>query len=130
MGEAVVTAVFGGRPSSVSAARRWAARLCAAMGVADKVEDVRLVVSELATNAVVHAGTTFGLELRFAPDGAGSGWVRVAVSDRVPWPPKERPAGQDDENGRGLAVVSHLGRYGVEAGPEGKTVWVELDGAR
>ena len=89
------------------------------------VADVRLVVSELATNAIVHAATVFTvsvgrhggerlvLEVR---DGSRSGPVLCA------------PAALDS-SGRGMAIVNALSRsWGVDqyAGG-GKSVWAEFD---
>jgi hypothetical protein len=41
--------------------------------------------------------------------------------------PRLRIAGDSDENGRGLRVVSQLAqRWGTRRTPEGKAVWFEL----
>jgi anti-sigma regulatory factor (Ser/Thr protein kinase) len=90
------------------------------------VERVVLLVSELATNAVVHARTVFGVDI----DVRGN-FVRVAVSDAgggvpevQPLPPPSAP------HGRGLLVVSRLAdRWGIEtsAAGNGKSVWFEVD---
>jgi anti-sigma regulatory factor (Ser/Thr protein kinase) len=88
---------------------------------------VALVVDELVTNAVVHARTPIQvlLSLRAAT-------LRVAVADRSERAPAPRAPHQDDENGRGLALVTALShRWGVSARRSGgKVVWAVLDGTR
>lgn len=56
------------------------------------------------------------------------GRTRIAVTDPEPYAwLVVRAAGPDDENGRGLLLLDALSvRWGVEQGPEGKTVWCEL----
>jgi hypothetical protein len=56
------------------------------------------------------------------------GRIRIAVTDPEPYAwLVVRAAGPDDENGRGLVLLDALAtRWGVEQGPEGKTVWCEL----
>jgi len=86
-------------------------------------EPAELVVSELVSNAVLHAGTDLGL--RLAQHDAG---VCVAVSDHDPRPPLPRAAGgSTSEGGRGLYLVNLLSyRWGwLTAGRE-KLVWAFL----
>lgn len=82
-----------------------------------------LLASELATNAVRHAQTSFVVRVRL--DG---NHVRLEVEDggsdiaRMPTNPSM------DGAGRGLQLVAGLTRHwGVELNPDGKTVWCELD---
>jgi anti-sigma regulatory factor (Ser/Thr protein kinase) len=86
------------------------------------VDDVRLVASELATNAVVHAQTAFTVLLQGHPDA-----VLLTVRDgscTVPALPRE-PLNEPSLTGRGLVIVnvaSHA--WGVaEEGTSGKSVW-------
>ncbi|MFG2622825.1 ATP-binding protein [Streptomyces sp. NPDC048507] len=82
--------------------------------------DVVLVASELATNAVRHAGGPFSLELGLLPDGIG-----IAVRDSSPALPRSRPA--DGTGGRGWPIVESLARQvSVFSDDDGKTVYVEL----
>jgi hypothetical protein len=78
---------------------------------------VALVVDELVTNAVLHAGTEIDLLLSARP-----GAVRVGVGDRSEAMPVPRDARGDDEHGRGLALVATLTRTGgsCPAGPSAK----------
>jgi Histidine kinase-like ATPase domain len=86
------------------------------------VDDVALVVSELATNAVRHAATPFSLVLEVR--GAT---VRVAVHDHTPlrtdtphWYLIPQPL-------HGLGIVAAIAsRWGVEARHDGKVVWADL----
>ncbi|MFJ5221817.1 ATP-binding protein [Streptomyces sp. NPDC088400] len=51
----------------------------------------------------------------------------VEISDPLPDPPTERPAGPEDEGGRGLQLVAcSARRWGTRRGKTGKTVWFEL----
>lgn len=94
---------------------------------ADEVEAAKLVVSELVTNAVLHApeSPTISLDLRLT-----SGVVRVLVTDGGLGEP-ERQAQPDPwwgETGRGVWLVNAFTeRWGTEThGRDGKTVWCEL----
>lgn len=86
-----------------------------------------LVVSELVTNAVVHAGTSSALRL-LLPHGRTPGAARVEVSDLSTCPPRRRHAKGEEVGGRGLELVSLLAdRWGWEREGAGKRVWCELD---
>ncbi len=111
------------------AARAFVAETLTAWNVqADEVEAAQLVVSELVTNAVLHAvdSPTISLDLRLT-DGA----VRVLVTDGGLGEP-ERRAHADPwtaESGRGVWLVDAFAeRWGTEThGRDGKTVWCELN---
>jgi anti-sigma regulatory factor (Ser/Thr protein kinase) len=80
------------------------------------------VVSELTTNAVLHAKTEF--TVRLALD---AGLLRIEVSDLSPRRPQPREYSTDATTGRGLSMLSAIARSdGIEAVPGGKTVWCEL----
>ena len=80
------------------------------------------VVSELATNAVLHARTPFTVALELGADS-----LRVEVSDRSLRRPQPRAYGEDATTGRGLALLEALaGATGVEVTDGGKTGWCEL----
>ncbi|MEU5094670.1 SpoIIE family protein phosphatase [Streptomyces sp. NPDC020996] len=91
------------------------------------VEDVLVVVSELVTNAVVHAGTEVEVVCR-AEEATGA--VVVEVSDRhpsrAPRDPVTEPA-HETEYGRGLHLVATLAEsWGVTFRRGAKTVWARL----
>ncbi|MEU3507002.1 ATP-binding SpoIIE family protein phosphatase [Streptomyces longwoodensis] len=111
-------------------------------------EDAVLVVSELVTNAVLHAGTDVDLDCRLAePWEPGTGAARTAydvvveVSDRHPGrhparppadgaPPPHAPSAALPEDGRGLRLVAALAEeWGVTYRRGAKTVWARLPGA-
>jgi PAS domain S-box-containing protein len=96
--------------AAVSSVRAECADWLRAQGVpGEQVEDVRLIASELLTNAVRAARTVVRCRAEVAP-----GWVRVEVADDgfavtdedVPFGPLE--AGHDAEAGRGLFIVRTL----------------------
>ncbi|MFI8084451.1 ATP-binding protein [Kitasatospora sp. NPDC086009] len=87
-------------------------------------EDVVLMVSELVTNACVHApGGPY--ELRLAWDGSR---LRIEVGDAGREPPRlRRPADRGAPGGHGLRVVDRLARaWGYRPERDGKTVWAEV----
>ena len=85
-------------------------------------EDVRLVISELATNAVRHAGTPFRVHAVLGPLG-----VRVEVQDLSPALPVLRRPALGAPSGRGFHLIAALcRRWGVRVDEHGKAVWVEL----
>ena len=91
------------------------------------VIDLLLVVSELVTNAVVHAGTPSVLRM-LLPGRHTQGAVRVEVADLSTCPPRQRHADGEDTNGRGLELVSGLAdRWGWQHEGFGKRIWCELD---
>lgn len=114
--------VFEPSPINASGARQVSAAQLAEWGVCP--DAVLLVVSELVTNAVLHARSEFELTLQNSDQV-----VRVEVSDRNPrLPVWATGAPQDAYSGRGLALVRSLATdWGVECHEgNGKTVWCEL----
>jgi anti-sigma regulatory factor (Ser/Thr protein kinase) len=86
----------------------------------DWMRAMELVVSDLVTNAVVHAGGCLSLELHAERDR-----VTVAAVDRSAVSPRRRQC--DDSNGPGLWIVEDLAAgWGVDYHGGGKRVWVEL----
>jgi DNA-binding NarL/FixJ family response regulator len=114
---------LGPQPADVPAARRFLAEHCLRWGCGDLLSDAQIVVTELVTNAFLHAGTR--CELRA---GLGARALRLQVTDYGPGMPDPQVAGDGAENGRGLLLVSALCvAWGVEALPDGgKVVWAEL----
>jgi len=118
------TARFRAGPDAPFAARRFVKSLLECRPYDDRApaDDAQLVVSELATNAVIHAGSPFSVSVRY--DGSA---VRIAVHDWNPTLPVLRRGGPMAVSGRGLHLVNMLARdWGVEPTPDGKTVWAEL----
>lgn len=106
-------------------ARAWTQARVAA--VADeRTDDAMLIVSELVTNAVRHAGTNVVLTVRVHPDR-----IRIEVSDGVDELSAMMPGRPDSSrpDGRGLVIVAALAsNWGVTREPDGlgKTVWADL----
>ena len=89
-------------------------------------ETAALLVSELATNAVVHASSDFAVTVVYP---TSSGRVRVEVVDGVPGQPMPLRPPPTAPHGRGLLLVSSLAQeWGVEGAGRraGKTIWFEL----
>jgi anti-sigma regulatory factor (Ser/Thr protein kinase) len=84
-------------------------------------EVIELLVSELATNAVSHAQTSFEVSVSVGDV------THVEISDGSPLAPRLLPVTDEgDEGGRGLRFVSDLAlAWGVRRTPTGKTVWFE-----
>ncbi|MEV2279339.1 ATP-binding protein [Nocardiopsis sp. NPDC049922] len=99
---------FPGTPTSIREARAWAIETAQAWGIDHAADDLALIVSELATNAIEHSlsGQTdgrFTVRLYLCPDR-----VRVVVRDGGPRgkrTPTRRTALPTAETGRGLALV-------------------------
>jgi anti-sigma regulatory factor (Ser/Thr protein kinase) len=118
------TARFVAGADAPLAARRFVSSVLARRPYQGRVKpaDAKLVISELATNAVVHAGTPFTISLR--PNGST---LRISVRDWSLARPIVRNSGLTDLSGRGLHLVAAMAhKWGVEADPDGKTVWAEL----
>ncbi|WP_406010254.1 ATP-binding protein [Streptomyces sp. NBC_00637] len=121
-------------PASVSAARDFVAGALGEWGLpadAELADAIRLIVSELATNAVQHTfgqSPTFTVGLVLDRDEQ----LRVGVTDSHPRFPKRLPAAVQQDNGRGMVIIRWLtaecgGRLRVRPTREGgKTVTVEL----
>lgn len=101
---------------------RQFARRAAGDSSAD-VETLVLLVSEVVTNAVLHARSDILLDVRPARD-----LVRVEVHDGSPVEPRVHHFHLTSGTGRGLRMLEQLARrWGVEAGPRGgKVVWFEV----
>ena len=117
------SASFEPEPASVGSARRFAVGRLQAPTVEHLQDDVRTVVSELATNAVLHARTPFTITVQV--DDAG---VRVSVTDASPARPRSPRHGDvAGTTGRGLRIVAELSAdWGVEVRSDGKTTWCLL----
>ncbi|WP_346265513.1 ATP-binding protein [Streptomyces prasinus] len=88
------------------AARRFALDTLAEWGYRGREDDVRVCVSELVTNALLH-GVPPGRELSLVLVGDGP-LVRIEVRDSGGGNPEVRDAAVDDCGGRGLRLVVAL----------------------
>lgn len=108
---------------SVATARRFVRVHLTGHDLSALVDDVTLVASELATNALRHAGTAFTVTITaFADD------VVLAVEDGSLSMPVLVEAGVDDVVGRGMAIVDVVSRdWGVVVDAHvGKSVWASF----
>jgi anti-sigma regulatory factor (Ser/Thr protein kinase) len=107
---------------SVSAARRFVREALIDLDAAGACDDAVTLVSELATNAVIHARTPYTIAVSHAGDT-----VRVGVHDLSAVNPRRRAYGLDATTGRGLRLVATLASsWGIDAETEGKVVWFEV----
>lgn len=113
--------VFACDPASIRAARRFIGECVEQLGL-QSLPAVQLMVSELATNAVLHAKASFDVILERVSDGM----VRVEVRDFGRGTPRLCAGSPEAESGRGLRIVELLAQsWGVEDRPggRGKTTW-------
>ncbi|MEU8784123.1 ATP-binding protein [Streptomyces sp. NPDC048637] len=115
-------------PEAVAVVRRRVRTVLADWNLApDLAEDALLVISELITNAVVHALPP--AVLRLSRDVEGSNALRVEVTDAGAAAAAGRPVVEPDadEHGRGLDIVTALAaECGTRAHAGGITWWAEL----
>lgn len=137
----VVEHEFSGDPASVVGAR-GAARATAAWMAPAYADEIELVVSELATNAVLHASPPFLLRIRRrgsgvrvevgdhavdrAPAASGTGLAEVLALE-VSEPGADDLLAVETMTGRGLLVVGAVAdAWGVDVGDDRKWVWAEI----
>ncbi|MFF0855282.1 ATP-binding protein [Streptomyces sp. NPDC003280] len=108
--------------SSVKTARDWAREHLTSLGWAESapetVDDVLLTISELVTNAHVHANSAADLVLTW-----DSSCLHVTVHDRSRRLPVPRPADTERPGGRGMLLVDALAdTWQTRPCPDGKIV--------
>lgn len=109
-------------PASIASVRRFAVAACLAGGLAALCDTVALLVSEVATNALVHGAGE--VQVRVSASGRV---LRVEVEDGSPRMPERRRAEPLAEGGRGLDLVEQLSvGWGVYREGAGKVVWFEV----
>ena len=121
---AAATWAFPPDPSSSREARHRVSSLLAARHLDAAVFPVLQVVSELVTNAVLHARTPFEVRLLLT-----ARHIRIEVHDRLRRLPTRRYFSEQATSGRGLQLVEQLSdAWGVEPDRDGdgKTVWAEV----
>ena len=118
-----VKAGLGPETSSARHARRFVDEVLNRWHCDALLDEVQLLVSELVTNAVVHAGSDVEVAVRLLGDS-----LRIEVLDHAPVA-QLRPSTPPDEaeSGRGLLLVETIATsWGVEAFDGGKVVWFEV----
>ncbi|MEU5319472.1 ATP-binding protein [Streptomyces sp. NPDC021056] len=124
LGAGHLSVEYAPRPAAVREARATVRRQLERWGLADRedlVDTAELLVSELATNALLHSASGFRLTL-----SASHGVLRCEVADVGRCTPRVLRAGTA-ESGRGMFLVDALARrWGCHQDGPGKTVWFEL----
>jgi anti-sigma regulatory factor (Ser/Thr protein kinase) len=113
--------LFACHPSSVKLARRFIAESVRLLGL-ERLPDVQLMVSELASNAIRHAKSQFDVVL----EKLDRNTVRVEVRDFGRGVPTLIAGGTKSDGGRGLKIVDLLAQsWGTESRPagQGKSTW-------
>ncbi len=109
---------------SASVARQRVAEVCLDWGCGIQLEAATLIVSEMVTNALLHAGTMLELSVARCEDR-----LRLAVADGNTGRPQPQPLDTAGVTGRGMLLVAAFSRaWGVlPAADGGKVVWAVLD---
>jgi anti-sigma regulatory factor (Ser/Thr protein kinase) len=116
------TRQFGASSSAPYAARRFVVEALAGLGCEQLIGDAALIVTELATNAVVHARSDFTVAI-----ASSGGAVRIEVRDGSRHTPTTREPSSRTTGGRGLSIIDALASaWGVLRAGDGKVVWVQL----
>jgi anti-sigma regulatory factor (Ser/Thr protein kinase) len=118
----IMRRAFGASEEAVAEARRFASE--AVFDLPSEIQDaVLLMVSEISTNALVHAST--GFEVIIERSVAG---VMISITDRGDGTLAVRSPDSHEPHGRGLRIVQALADdWGVIPSPEsGKTVWFRM----
>jgi anti-sigma regulatory factor (Ser/Thr protein kinase) len=109
-------------PESAAAARAFVERTLREWGCRELIDDARVVVTELVSNVVRHAGTDIQVDLELHRDR-----IRIGVADRAGGRVVMQTADpRADLGGRGLRLVDELSeRWGVDQRADRKLVWAE-----
>lgn len=113
-------------PQAVGVARQWVGDVLAQIGRRDLADSASLGVSELVTNALLHADPPITVSVR-----GTRAHPRVEVRDTSHARPEPNPDITDEESllstvGRGIAMVAMFSAsWGSEIDADGKTVWFE-----
>ncbi|MEU1616367.1 ATP-binding protein [Streptomyces sp. NPDC005722] len=116
-------------PGALSVVRRRVRGVLADWELCPEVaEDALLVISELTTNAIVHADGPASLRICWT-EVDGHSALHIEVTDAGPSARPCLPGGSTDpdEHGRGLGIVKALStRHGIRADCAGVTRWADL----
>jgi anti-sigma regulatory factor (Ser/Thr protein kinase) len=116
------TRSFGADIAAPRLARRFVADTLRAWEFDELLDDALLVVSELATNAILHGRADFTVRVHQAGQR-----VRIGVYDTADSAPVQIEAPALAVNGRGLALVASVSdQWGCDRARDGKTVWADL----
>ena len=105
---------FDADVSTVPLAREFVRRWLHECGVDHVFDEASLIVTELATNAVLHADSPYEVRLSRA-----DGVVRIEVADDDAGTPEPQPFSAVAESGRGIVIVSAISAsWGIDAQPQ------------
>ncbi|MFI6640556.1 SpoIIE family protein phosphatase [Streptomyces sp. NPDC050504] len=114
-------------PQRIGAARRELRQMLHDWADAEQVDAAVLMVSEMATNVLVHTDGDALLLAEISP-GPGPRRLRVEVADASDELPHKRRPGEMASSGRGLVLMEMLAdAWGVDPRGEGKSIWFELE---
>lgn len=117
-----VAVTFANSRAAASGARHFATATARDWGLAPMISVLALLVTELVTNAVLHADSAGVLSLSEIEAG-----MRVDVADVSTTPPTLLAIDFTASSGRGLRLVDELAdSWGVDLHADGKVVWFEL----
>lgn len=134
-----VCTVYAALPRAAGDARAFTTRLLGEWGLSHLADTVELLVSELITNAVRHAGGASDPAANLDRPCGEIPPVALAVSlldtlliqvwDRSSVPPLRRHAADDEEGGRGLDLVEAMSKeWGCDVlRTGGKIVWSSIE---
>jgi anti-sigma regulatory factor (Ser/Thr protein kinase) len=109
-------------PSSAGQARRLLRDALPGEASEEAVDAAALALSEIVTNALVHAGTPMRLRVILAPSA-----VRVELADGSVHLPLPRDYSRAAGTGRGLHMVTEVvDQWGAHHDEDGKVVWFEI----
>ena len=114
------------RPDQVKVARRFFRDVARSLKIDNgRAEAGELALSEIVTNAIVHAGGNFTVRAWKHGDG-----LRLEVIDCNPTAPRMASPGPASVGGAGIPIVAAVaGEWGWDDGPNGmgKRVWFTLE---
>jgi MEDS: MEthanogen/methylotroph, DcmR Sensory domain/Histidine kinase-like ATPase domain len=118
-----LTAEFEAERDAPGQARRMLIAALRLEGYAETlVQDAALVLTELATNAVLHAQSPFSVSI-----SSEDSMLRIAVTDRDQLTAGHLGEGLVSPPGRGIGLIDAIStRWGTKSHSSGKTVWAEL----
>ncbi len=106
---------------AVPATRRFVSGVLARWHEDALVPDANVIVSELASNAVLHAHSPFRVSI-----DRSVGMVCISIQDVAADLAQQQPE-SIEPGGRGMVIVEALSRrWGCDTLPGGKVVWAEL----
>jgi len=123
---------LGALPTAPGCARAWTRVILREWQLAGLSDAGELIVSELATNALLASRREGAAYFRLILT-RGQDELTILVRDFCHSVPRPQDAGEEDENGRGLLLVQSMsgrtGWYPADDGSPGKAVWAVLEAA-